>query len=264
LYKDRSSLIVERPASKTNGHEIMTHLVVSDLHIGFEEKFRSVGVRINPSIEKLSNRLSQLILTNRVNSLVINGDLKSSTDRISREEWENVPRFFDKLPPEVHVTLVKGNHDGGIEHLLPKSVKVVDSGGVMIEDILIMHGHTRPQQRFRNSTKLMMGHIHPIYQRKGSPISGQPVWVFALTSKESVFGENMKAEERENRVDDFELIVMPSFNEDLTVAGFANETAREERRTAPLIKNLQNVKQGIVVTLDGDLIGDASLIRSMF
>lgn len=254
LYKSRAIVLTEESQKKR-------YLIVGDLHIGFEEKFRGSGISIEPRIDKITDELSELIEREKVTDLLINGDVKSGTDRITRSEWENVPKFFDKMTKLCQVSVLPGNHDAGLEHLLPQSVSLLDSNGILISNILILHGHTRPLLKFRSCKQMIMGHVHPIFQKRGSPLSGQPVWVLLRIAKSRIFKEILSSSsEGENSL---EIILMPSFNLELVVSGFALDTARQERKIAPVLRDLEDVSEAMITTLDGELIGDASLLPNI-
>jgi uncharacterized protein len=254
LYKNRAIILKEQSNR---------HLIVSDLHIGFEEKFRAAGISIYSSIEKLSTELSELIEQHKITNLLVNGDVKSGTDRITRYEWENIPKFFDRMTNICHVSVIPGNHDGGIQHLVPSSVSLLDPNGIMISNILILHGHTRPLRKFQDCKNLIIGHVHPIFQRRGSPLSGQPVWVFLRGRRNDIFKERLVDSESSTEPEYLGIIVMPSFNLELVVAGFAVDAAKRERKAAPVLRYLKNVPEALITTLDGDLIGDASLLSNV-
>ncbi len=240
------------------------YLVIGDLHIGFEEKFRVSGISIQPRLDKLIGELSELISEHKVTDLLINGDVKSGIDRISKYEWENVPKFFEKMTNLCQVSVIPGNHDAGLQHLIPPDVNVLDSNGIMISKILILHGHTRPLPKFQDCEQLVMGHVHPIFQRRGSPLSGQPVWVFVRARGNQIFKGGLSHEDSISRNQDtLEIILMPAFNLELVVAGSAMDAARQERKIAPILRSLKSVSEAMIMTLDGDLIGDVSLLLNV-
>ncbi len=269
LYKHRAVLINEASTEGKQSRGSKKHLIVSDLHIGFEEKFRGEGVTLEPQIKGMVQELSGLIDKYKVTDLLVNGDVKSGVDRILPSEWENVPKFFEIMQSLCRVSVIPGNHDGGLNHLLPSGVELLDSNGTMISGNLIMHGHTRPSTKFSDCKRLFIGHVHPIYQKKGSPLSGQPVWVFFKVDRAQIF-KNIPAEEsaspsnasQTNR-NELPVTVMPSFNMELIVAGYAADAAKQERRVAPLLRDLKNTNEAMITTLDGDLIGDQSLLPNV-
>jgi putative SbcD/Mre11-related phosphoesterase len=254
LYESRAIILREKNRK---------HLIVSDLHIGFEEKFRVAGISIQSRVDKLTNELEQLIERYKVTDLLINGDIKSGTDRITRYEWENVPKFFEKITRICHVSVIPGNHDGGLQHLVPSDVALLDSNGIMISNVLVLHGHTKPLAKFQDCKQIIMGHVHPIFQRRGSPLSGQPVWVFIRTNRKDIFKESFPVENAVESQKGLEIILMPSFNLELVVAGFAVDTAKQERKIAPILRYLKNVREAMITTIDGDLIGDSSMLDNV-
>jgi uncharacterized protein len=267
LYKHRAVLIDDLGDRNTKGRRSKRFLVISDLHIGFEEKFRAGGVSLEPQIKGMIREISEIVERFKVTDLLVNGDVKSGVDRILHSEWENVPKFFETMLSICRVSVVPGNHDGGLAHLLPAGVELLDSNGTLISGNLIMHGHTRPSPKFSDCKRLFIGHVHPIYQKRGSPLSGQPVWVFFKAQRSQIF-KTIPNEPSGNAnpgqgTDELAITVMPSFNLELIVAGYAADAAKQERKIAPLLRDLKNTREAMVTTLDGDLIGDQSLLPNV-
>lgn len=253
LYEKRSVIIA-------GGTEELKkkYLVLGDLHIGFEEKFAQAGVRIQSNYKGLAEEIIDIAENHKVTDIILNGDLKSGTDRILQSEWEYVPKLLSLISAECHVTLVPGNHDGGISHLLPNSVELSDINGVFVEDNLILHGHTSPLSKYLGCSRIIMGHVHPIFHRRGNPLTGQPVWVFARVSRKAIFKEVFS-----NGNQLVELIVMPSFNKDLAMTGYASELRKEERRVSPLVREIREAEDAMIATLQGEIIGDSSMLSSL-
>ncbi len=254
LYDKRAILL--EPNSKEN----LRYLVITDLHIGFEEKFRGAGVRIESSVNEMVTDLESLIDEFGVTDLVVDGDVKSGIDRISESEWENVPKFFSKISKKCRVSVVPGNHDGGISNLLPENVVLEDINGLLVEDTLVLHGHTRPLLKFKDCKRLIIGHVHPIFQKKGSPLSGQPVWAFLKISKKSIFKGILDEDIDENSL--FEVVVMPSFNRELTSVGYHPED-HDEKKSSSLARELVSAADAVIVTLGGEVIGDKTIVPSI-
>ncbi|MGI0091992.1 MAG: metallophosphoesterase [Nitrososphaerales archaeon] len=252
LYKKRAVLFDAGSSSR--------YLIICDLHIGFEEKFRGSGVRIQSNAESMISEVESIIETDGITDLVINGDIKSGIDRILESEWDNVPKFFSRILKKCRIFVIPGNHDGGLSNLLPEAVHLEDINGMLLSDTLILHGHTRPLIKFKECRRLIMGHIHPIFQKKGSPLSGRPVWAFLRISKKSIFRELLEEQDSNSMI---EVILMPAFNLDLASTGYVAETTRAERRVGPLVTELRQSEQGVVITLEGEVIGDTSLLRKV-
>ena len=51
--------------------------------------------------------------------MILLGDVKSSIKVISKNEWNEVPLFFNKIKEKCEITLVPGNHDANIQKLVP-------------------------------------------------------------------------------------------------------------------------------------------------
>jgi putative SbcD/Mre11-related phosphoesterase len=255
LFEKRAVLIEHMGSEFGSGRG----LVVSDLHIGFEEKFKSSGINIQSNVEKMQHELEDLIAEYDVTNLIIAGDVKSGTDRIFQSEWENVPKFLSSLAKKCKVIIVPGNHDGGLSNLVPDAVQIADSNGIVLQDTLIFHGHTKPLIKFKDCNRILMGHIHPIYQKKNSPLSGIPVWIFLKINKKFLFKEIISTDEDSL----MEVIVIPTFNSDLTVAGYFNEEAKAERRLSPIVKGLHSASEVIITTLNAEVIGDLSFLPSV-
>jgi putative SbcD/Mre11-related phosphoesterase len=260
LFEKRAVLLEPTSRSGETISDFGSTIVVTDLHIGFEEKFKSSGINIESNVEKMATELESLVVENQASNVVIAGDVKSGIDRIMQSEWENVPKFLTRISKISRVTIVPGNHDGGIQNLVSDSVQITDINGIMIDDTLIFHGHTRPLSKFKDCNRILMGHVHPIYQKRGSPLSGSPVWAFVRINRKSLFPEIISNDDN-SLVD---VIVIPSFNLDLVVSGYVGEEINAERRLSPIVKELRSAQEAIITTLNAEVIGDASLLPSIF
>lgn len=208
----------------------------------------------------MASEITEIVDKIGATDVIINGDLKSGTDRILRSEWENVPKFLSILSGKCHVSLVPGNHDGGLAHLVSGNVELVDASGLYVCGNLIIHGHTRPLAKYADCTRIIMGHVHPIFQRKGSPLSGQPLWILARVPRKAIFRDSFLDS---NASDLVEVIVMPSFNKELSTTGYSSEITREERKVSPLVRDVKDASDAIVSTLNGEIIGDAEMLRAI-
>jgi len=232
------ALLVEEKGKRT--------IIISDLHIGFEERFIKSGVRIPSSTYKLIDELMQIIEREKPSSLVILGDVKYSVDEVTNTEWKEVPPFFEKVVSEIPTTIIPGNHDGGLEPLVPSDLILEQPQGIKIGNIGMFHGHMKPPTSFSRIDKLIMGHLHPTYSRKGSPLSGSQTWLMLKVKKSSMF---------ENRAIGYvDLIVLPSFNRELSALGF---TSNRGRIISPAIRRVSEyVQDAVIMTLNGDIIGN--------
>ena len=144
------------------------YLVVTDLHIGFESSFISNEIFIgkNTTINDIIDELSEIIDSEKPNSVILLGDIKSSIKNISKIEWNDVPLFFEKIKKKCNIILIPGNHDANIQRLIPEGVSLISSSGMADNNILFTHGHTMPSENFSHVNKIIMGHIHPVFFKK--------------------------------------------------------------------------------------------------
>ena len=124
-------------------------LVISDLHIGYEDSLNASGVYIPRSqFEEIISDLKKIFLslgkrsrTPKINEIIINGDLKHEFGTISQQEWRETLGILDFLQENSKkIVLVKGNHDSILEPIAKRR-------GIKLEDyylqkgILFMHGN---------------------------------------------------------------------------------------------------------------------------
>ena len=223
------------------------YLVISDIHIGFEEKYAEEGVHIQGSIEATMGTLSALLEEHKPDELIILGDVKYSVDRISYLEWQEVPRFFEGLPRKQKITVIPGNHDGILAPLLPRNVELLAKSSLLVGKSGLIHGHTNVSSELLPAKRLIMGHVHPRYSRKESPLSGRSIWLLLKVEKKYLF------KEAEN--ESLDIYVLPAFNKELTWAGFANMRGNI---ISPIIRKVSvhnGIQEAVIMTLEGDILG---------
>jgi len=213
------------------------YLVVADLHIGFERRF---GVAMASNLEEMAEEINGLKDELGFDELVILGDVKDSIRGVSGLERKWLREFFGKL--RVGGVIVPGNHDGGLGRVLPNGFTLADRRGIRIGDTALVHGHTLPSLALSPSKRIVMGHIHPTYNREGSPLSGSPVWLVLKVKREAFF-------EGKGCLD---VIVMPAFNRALACWGYSPRRIK----SSPMVRRLrEHLKDCWIVTLKGELIG---------
>src|SRR3989344_3350422 len=111
-------------------------LIISDIHIGFEESLNRQGILV-PRIyfKEFLERLKNMLLDD-VEAVVINGDLKHEFAGMSSSEWQGSKDFFHILEGR-KVFVIQGNHDPLLPYVL-KNVRILPF--LRIEHILIAHG----------------------------------------------------------------------------------------------------------------------------
>lgn len=228
------------------------YVAVSDLHIGIESELGTRGITIKSTIvSEMQDELLALLQKESADALVLLGDIKHSVGSISKQEWDDVPALFRALSDKADVYLVPGNHDGNIRHLVPDSVNMTASKGMVIGDTLFVHGHSMPSDVRAHIGRIVMGHVHPVFLKKGSVVNGQPVWIYLQAKKEALFAE----------AGSVDIIVVPSFNRYLYSSG-----ERYRKSLSPITSRVMEagaVEKCMIVTLDGSIVGGESDLPSV-
>jgi len=155
------------------------YLVVGDLHIGIESHLRSKGFHLTSRTDEMFDSIMQAA-DGSASRLIVLGDVKDSVPGSTKQEYREIPAFFDRLLERFDsVDVVRGNHDTSIEEFLPGHVRIRPASGMKIEDAGFVHGHTWPSKDVMASETLVMAHDHPaIMFRDGvGRQANEPCWV---------------------------------------------------------------------------------------
>jgi hypothetical protein len=227
------------------------YVAVSDLHIGLEAELLAKGVTMPSLASGMASELLGLVEQERADGVVLLGDIKHTVGSISKQEWDEIPAFLKQLAAKAEVYLVPGNHDSNIRHLVPASVNVISAKGMTLGDTLLVHGHSMPSDVRSNVNRIVMGHVHPIFLKKGSVINGERVWIYMQARKQALFpSEGM-----------IEIVVVPSFNPHM----YATREKWYHTSISPIIARVLHagVDKCIVATLDGSVVGDAAVLPNI-
>jgi metallophosphoesterase superfamily enzyme len=246
----QTRIVPSKPALILKGEK--KNLIVTDVHIGFESNMASNEIFIgkNSTINESIQELSDIIDSENPDSVILLGDIKSSIKNISKNEWDEVPLFFKKIREKCDVILIPGNHDAGIQRLIPDNITMISSTGMVEENILLTHGHTLPSENFSHVDKIIMGHLHPVFFQEDSIINGQRVWVSIKTDKENIFP---------NKTGEIEIIIVPSFNKYF----YATHRKHYKKSISPIINKINEISKAKIITLDGTIIGNESNINQV-
>jgi len=227
------------------------YLIITDIHIGFETNLISNDIHVEPNdlIKDIHDALDMLITNEKPDVLVILGDVKSGIDSISKVEWNAVPLFFE-IGKKIKTIVVPGNHDGNLQRLVPDWVTLTSTSGFVIEDVLLTHGHVMPSENLSHVNRIVMGHLHPVYFHEGSVLDGQRVWVSIKAKKNQIF-PSTKGE--------IEVIIIPSFNKYF----YAAQKKYHKKSISPILQNIKNFESAKIVTLDGSIIGNESILEEL-
>ena len=246
----QTRIIPSKPALILEGKK--KNLIITDIHLGFENSMASnqIFVGKNSSLNETIDEISEIIDLEKPDSVVLLGDIKSSIKNISKIEWEEVPEFFKKINEKCDVTLIPGNHDANIQRLIHEKISLINSTGMVEENVLLTHGHTIPSENFSHIDKIIMGHLHPVFFQEDSIINGQRVWVSIKTEKEYLFP---------SKSGQLEIIIVPSFNKYF----YAAHRKKYKKSISPIIEKIKKINSAKIITLDGMIIGNESMINQV-
>jgi putative SbcD/Mre11-related phosphoesterase len=248
-------------------------MVIGDLHIGWEMALSEQGIHVPSQMPKLLAKLQALVSTYKPETLLILGDLKYSVAKADMGEWHDVPDFFEGLRDRVkEIYVVRGNHDGNIEPLLPGNVTILPSTGFVFGEFGFFHGHRWPSPELLKCETLVMGHVHPIVVFRdpaGFRITRQ-VWVKApcnglelahiLRQKYRVKPDKPGTERRKPKVK--QLFIVPSFNEFLGGRPLNDRIPKKPVVVGPVLRSsVVDLEEAEVFLLDGTLLGTLRQLR---
>lgn len=137
------------------------NLVIGDLHIGVESHLRSKGFHLTSHTSDMYDTIIDSA-DDDINRLIVIGDVKDSVPGSTKQEYAEIPDFFEKLFDRFDIIdVVRGNHDTMIEEFLPSRVKIRPASGLKIDDTGFVHGHTWPSDEVMDCKTLVMAHNHP-------------------------------------------------------------------------------------------------------
>lgn len=240
LFQERA-LVVEAPEERV--------LVAGDLHLGLERELRRKGVHGLEESPGIVEHLSQLAAEERVDRVLLLGDVKHSIGAWQAEEDALAP--LGELP--VPVEVVPGNHDGELGEIAP-GLKLHDARGVRVGEVGFLHGHTWPSDVVIETGRLVLCHNHPhVALRDGlGQVTTEPCWVRAPIREAA----------RERYPDAAlpgEAVLVPAFN---PLLGGVALNRPEDDPLGPLLANdVIDLDAGRVFTLDGLELGTIGRLR---
>lgn len=225
-------------------------LAVADVQIGLEHELYKKGIVIHAQTDKFLRTLDRLIKITKAEKLVIVGDLKHTVPGSSLREDRELLRFFGHLTKKVKVILVKGNHDTALKGLLPKSVKIYESGGCKIGKYGFFHGHAWPDKKLIACDELFMGHLQPgvEFSSEIGYRAVEQVWL-----KCRLDGEKIKKRYKARKTGRMSLTILPAFNKMLGSAP-VNRMEKKDFR-GPFTDGSLDLDDAEVYLLDGTMIG---------
>jgi len=187
------------------GTPFLTHadaLVLADTHIGVEAHLRESGFIVEGEAVQFMQNAVELAKRLKLRTFIHLGDVKHTIARYSQKEMKWVQEFFTGINEVFEkIVLVKGNHDGLIEKIVPDYVLVCNS--YEHSGVGFVHGH-RGVDGLENCRKIVCGHIHPCVRFSAGHGTGAryKCWLIAEVNQKfrAKFGFSMARQ----------LVVMPS------------------------------------------------------
>ncbi len=136
-------------------------LIISDVHIGYEDALHSRGVMLPKfQLQDTIQRLENILKETKPKTIIINGDLKHEFGRISAQEWRDTLKLIDFILEHVDkICIVKGNHDPHLGPIVRKrGIEIVND--YRIGNILTVHGDVAIEPE-KDIKTIIMGHEHP-------------------------------------------------------------------------------------------------------
>ena len=103
---------------------------------------------------------------------------------------------------------------------------------------------------FEEIKKIIMGHIHPVFFNNDSLLNGERVWISLKAKKDQVFTSSFG---------ELEITIVPSFNPYF----YATQKRFYKKSISPIIEKLKHIEEARIVTLDGTIIGNESILENL-
>lgn len=144
-----------------NGKKI---LAVGDLHLGYEEMMNKSGVYVSRVMygEMMNNFDSIFNKIEKVDEIVLLGDVKHQFSENLDQEWNDILRLFDYLAGKAKKIIVtRGNHDNYLRNIaVKKKVDVLDY--YVSGKYCFVHGDKKYSEMDDKKIECwIMGHAHP-------------------------------------------------------------------------------------------------------
>ncbi len=235
-----------------NEKEMNKTLIVSDLHIGYVYGRNKKGI-ILPESKRPEDDIIRLLDEKKPDTLIFLGDFKDAIYGTPHPIAGRIWKFLKRLVKKTNVIIVKGNHDGKIEEVIPEEINLIQAEGFRLtqketnKSIGLWHGHASPALDVWTADITISAHAHPAYTFRdeiGSKIT-QKVWVKAKWLN--------ILEGKPDRIH----IIIPPFNR--YIEGYSIDS--EYFRTIVLMRDAIDFENAEVFTLEGVLIGTLRNLR---
>jgi hypothetical protein len=255
-------------------------IALADLHIGWEMAVSRKGIHIPTQTPKLLGRLKDLISRYKPEELLILGDVKHTIATAEISEWHDVPDFFNELRKLVkRICVIRGNHDGNLEPLLPENIELLPATGIILGKVGFFHGHQWPSSDVLTCKAMVMGHVHPVVSLRdpaGFRITRQ-VWIKVNCNRKQLantlmrrhkLGSIERAKTRHREAELLQLFIMPSFNDFLGGRPLNEKRvgidAKSSVAVGPVLRSEAVDMEGAdTYLLDGNFLGTLAQLRML-
>ncbi len=145
-------------------------IIISDIHIGYEETLIRSGVFIPKN--NFKNMMLNIISTLKyfeykgIEQIILNGDIVHDFSKLGIDEKNDFKILINELrkfSKNAKITIIEGNHDKLFKHLLPYMDSNIELREyVEFSDIRITHGDKKIDNKNIFKKKVtIIGHIHP-------------------------------------------------------------------------------------------------------
>jgi len=257
-------------------------LLATDFHLGIEYELAKMGINIPYQTDRFLEELLALVREHRPDRLILLGDIKHGVPITSFQEKREIPRFLTTLQKEVEkIDLIRGNHDGNIQNLVPEDIEIHPSKGLLLGDefkVGALHGHAWPYPKIFSADLIVMGHNHPAVQLN-TPLGvriTRRVWVRGRTDVRRLAGAFLDqagiktegdplkefCEHFEAEASDSQVVIMPTFND--LMGGLPVNAETPKSLLGPLFRTgAIEVDDFDVFLLDGTFLGQVGFLRSL-
>lgn len=278
------TLLMPHPAALIKTVKTKT-LVIADPHLGWEMALQEKGIHVPSQTPKLLEKLKALLIKYKPDALLILGDVKYTVVAREPGEWREIPEFFNQISSLVsEIGVVRGNHDGNLESMLPQNVQMHPASGVVVGDVGLFHGHKWPSPAVLGCKTLVMGHLHPVvvFRDPAGFKMNKQIWMKAevkpealaevLLEKHGVKTEGtVEATLQKNyavKLRATQIFMMPSFNDFLGGRPVNESKPRGELGNEALIGPVLRseavaVDNSELYLLDGTYLGTLNQLRAL-
>ncbi len=169
-------------------------VLVADVHLGFEAKFKDKGYKIPAQSRHIVDSLVKL--SDYSKKLVILGDFKNNILVSERREFFSL---LDRLSSNFNkIVIIKGNHDSNIEWYVKQYNNIEVVKEYIVGKTLMIHGNRYASNELMEKAKrIFMGHFHSSFIKRDN-VGGKIVkkaWTFYNFDNEAYYKDKkVKAE----------------------------------------------------------------------